>query len=145
MDEAFVRKMFNRLFNQYNNIDAVAKYIADHQECLEDMVRNGHKLDIIDVRLKPMMDRVVAHYTVATDGVIRYRTSYPFRWKVFLDIVDGFDRTCYSPWTQQRYSYSSIVNLVFARMRKIEGPALREMSTEEEIRILNEQDLHCGA
>lgn len=60
-------------------------------------------------------------------------------------ITDGFDRTCYSPWTQQRYSYSSIVNLVFARMRKIKGPALREMSPEEAIRILNEQDLHCGA
>jgi len=143
VDEAFVFKIFDTLFNQYNNIDAVAEYIGNHQECAEDMVRSGHKLDIIDVRLEPKIDRIVVHYTVATDGVIRYRTSYPFRWEVFLGIVDGFDRTGYNPWTQQRYEYSSIVN-VFARMRKMKGPALREMSPEEEIRILNRQDSHCG-
>lgn len=144
MDEAFVRKIFNQLFNHYNNIDAVAEYIGVHQECAEDMVRSGHKLDIIDVRLEPKIDRIVAHYTVATDGVIRYRTSYPFRWEVFLGIVDGFDRTGYDPWTQQRYEYSSIVN-VFGRMRKLKGPSLREMSPEDEIRILNRQDSHVGA
>lgn len=144
MDEAFVRKIFNQLFNHYNNIDAVAEYIGTHQECSEDMARSGHKLDIIDVRLEPKIDRIVAHYTVATDGVIRYRTSYPFRWEVFLGIVDGFDRTGYDPWTQQRYEYSSIVN-VFGRMRKLKGPSLREMSPEDEIRILNRQDSHVGA
>lgn len=143
MEESFVRELFNRLFEQYNNIDAVAKYIGIHQECSEDMVRSGHKLDIIDVRLEPMMDRIVVHYTVATDGVIRYRTSYPFRWEVFLGIVNGFDRTGYNPWTQQRYEYSSIVN-VFGQMRKMEGPALRKMSPEEESRLLNEQDSHGG-
>lgn len=143
MDEAFVRKLFNQLFNLYNNIDAVAEYIGVHQECSEGMVRSGHKLDILDVRLEPKMDRIVAHYTVATDGVIRYRTSYPFRWEVFLGIVNGFDRTGYNPWTQQKYEYSSIVN-VFGRMRKMKGPGLREMSPEEEIRILNEQDNHDG-
>lgn len=143
MDEAFVRKMFNQLFEQYNNIDAVAEYIRTHIEFSEDMAMSGCKLDIIDVRLEPMIDRIVVHYTVATDGVIRYRTSYPFRWKVFLGIVDGFDRTGYNPWTQQRYEYSTIVN-VFGRMRKMKGPALREMSPEDETRLLNRQDSHGG-
>lgn len=143
MDEAFVRKMFNQLCEQYNNIDAVAEYIRTHIEFSEDMAMSGCKLDIIDVRLEPMIDRIVVHYTVATDGVIRYRTSYPFRWKVFLGIVDGFDRTGYNPWTQQRYEYSTIVN-VFGRMRKMKGPALREMSPEDETRLLNRQDSHGG-
>lgn len=143
MDEAFVRKIFNQLFNHYNNIDAVAEYIGVHQEGAKDMAISGHKLDIIDVRLEPMIDRIVVHYTVATDGVIRYRTSYPFRWEVFLGIVDGFDRTGYNPWTQQRYEYSTIVN-VFGRMRKMKGPALREMSPEDETRLLNRQDSHGG-
>ena len=141
MDEEFVRKMFNQLSEYYNNIDAVAEYIRTHIEFSEDMAMRGCKLDIIDVRLKPMIDRIVVHYTVATDGVIRYRTSYPFRWKVFLGIVDWFDRTGYDPWTQQRYEYSTIVN-VFGRMRKMKGPALREMSPEEESRLLTEQDSH---
>lgn len=143
MDEAFVRKMFNQLSEYYNNIDAVAEYIRTHVECSEEMAMRGHKLDTIDVRLEPMIDRIVVHYTVATDGVIRYRTSYPFRWKVFLGIVDGFDRTGYNPWTQQRYDYFSIVN-VFDRIRKIKGPGIREMSPEEETRILTEQDSHGG-
>ncbi len=143
MDEAFVRKMFNQLREYYNNIDAVAEYIGTHVECSEEMAMRGHKLDTIDVRLEPMIDRIVVHYTVATDGVIRYRTSYPFRWKVFLGIVDGFDRTGYNPWTQQRYEYSTIVN-VFGRMRKMKGPALREMSPEDETRLLNRQDSHGG-
>lgn len=143
MDKAFVFKIFDQLFNQYNNVDAIAEYIAVHQECSEDMISCGHKLDIIDVRLEPKIDRIVVHYTVATDRVIRYRTSYPFRWEVFLGIVNGFDRTGYNPWTQQRYEYSSIVN-VFGKMRKKKGPALREMSPEEEIRILNRQDSHGG-
>lgn len=143
MDEAFVRKMFNQLSEYYNNIDAVAEYIGTHVECSEEMAMRGHKLDTIDVRLEPMIDRIVVHYTVATDGVIRYRTSYPFRWKVFLGIVDGFDRTGYTPWTQQRYEYSTIVN-VFGRMRKMKGPALREMSPEDETRLLNRQDSHGG-
>lgn len=143
MDEAFVRKMFNQLSEYYNNIDAVAEYIGTHVECSEEMAMRGHKLDTIDVRLEPMIDRIVVHYTVATDGVIRYRTSYPFRWKVFLGIVDGFDRTGYNPWTQQRYDYFSIVN-VFDRIRKIKGPGIREMSPEEETRILTEQDSHGG-
>ncbi len=143
MDEAFVRKMFNQLSEYYNNIDAVAEYIGTHVECSEEMAMRGHKLDTIDVRLEPMIDRIVVHYTVATDGVIRYRTSYPFRWKVFLGIVDGFDRTGYNPWTQQRYEYSTIVN-VFGRMRKMKGPALREMSPEDETRLLNRQDSHGG-
>lgn len=143
MDEAFVRKMFNQLSEYYNNIDAVAEYIGTHVECSEEMAMRGHKLDTIDVRLEPMIDRIVVHYTVAADGVIRYRTSYPFRWKVFLGIVDGFDRTGYNPWTQQRYDYFSIVN-VFDRIRKIKGPGIREMSPEEETRILTEQDSHGG-
>lgn len=143
MDEAFVRKMFNQLSEYYNNIDAVAEYIGTHVECSEEMAMRGHKLDVIDVRLEPMIDRIVVHYTVATDGVIRYRTSYPFRWKVFLGIVDGFDRTGYNPWTQQRYEYSTIVN-VFGRMRKMKGSALREMSPEDETRLLNRQDSHGG-
>lgn len=143
MDEAFVRKMFNQLSEYYNNIDAVAEYIGTHVECSEEMAMRGHKLDVIDVRLEPMIDRIVVHYTVATDGVIRYRTSYPFRWKVFLGIVDGFDRTGYNQWTQQRYEYSTIVN-VFGRMRKMKGPALREMSPEDETRLLNRQDSHGG-
>jgi len=143
VDEAFVFKISDQLFNQYNNVDAIAEYIAVHQECSVDMIHCGHKLDIIDVRLEPKIDRVVVHYTVATDGVIRYRTSYPFRWEVFLGIVNGFDRTGYNPWTLQRYEYSSIAN-VFGRMRKMKGPALREMTPEEEIRILNRQDLHSG-
>lgn len=143
MDEAFVRKMFNQLSEYYNNIDAVAEYIGTHVECSEEMAMRGHKLDTIDVRLEPMIDRIVVHYTVATDGVIRYRTSYPFRWKVFLGIVYGFDRTGYNPWTQQRYDYFSIVN-VFDRIRKIKGPGIREMSPEEETRILTEQDSHGG-
>lgn len=41
MDESFVFKMFNELFTQYNNIDAVAEYIGIHQECSEYMVRSG--------------------------------------------------------------------------------------------------------
>lgn len=143
MNEEFVRKMFNQLCEQYNNVDAVAEYIGTHIECSEDMAMSGKKLDIIDVRLEPMIDRIVVHYTVATDGVIRYRTSYPFRWKVFLGIVNGFDRTAYNPWTQQRYDYFSVVN-VFARERKIKGPALRKMSPDEESRLLNEQDSHGG-
>lgn len=143
MDEAFVRKMFNQLCEQYNNIDAVAEYIRTHIEFSEDMAMSGCKLDIIDVRLEPMIDRILVHYTVATDGLIRYRTSYPFRWKVFLGIVNGFDRTGYNPWTQQRYEYSTIVN-VFGRMRKMKGPSLREMSPDEESRILNGQDSHGG-
>lgn len=144
MDEAFVRKMFNQLCEQYNNIDAVAEYIRTHIEFSEDMAMSGCKLDIIDVRLEPMIDRILVHYTVATDGLIRYRTSYPFRWKVFLGILERFDRTGYNPWTQQRYDYFSVVN-VFGKMRKLDGPALRKMSPEEEIRILTEQDSHGGS
>ena len=143
MDEAFVRKMFNQLCEQYNNIDAVAEYIRTHIEFSEDMAMSGCKLDIIDVRLEPMIDRILVHYTVATDGLIRYRTSYPFCWKVFLGILERFDRTGYNPWTQQRYEYSTIVN-VFGRMRKMKGPALREMSPEDETRLLNRQDSHGG-
>lgn len=42
-------EMFNKLFEQYNNIDAVAEYIGIHQECSEYMVRSGHNMDTATV------------------------------------------------------------------------------------------------
>ena len=35
MNESFVCEMFNKLVEQYNNIDEVSEYIGIHQECSE--------------------------------------------------------------------------------------------------------------
>lgn len=133
MDEAFVNSLRTELFNQYNTLDAVSKYIAVKEGIME---MHEHGLQLMDVRLEPLYDRVVVHYTVVVDGRVRYRTSYPMRWEVLQKVKEEFNTVGHNPWTMQTFRNSRRrVN----EMEKVSGPALRVVTPEEAIAILQKQ------
>lgn len=133
MDEAFVNSLRTELFNQYNTLDAVSEYIAVKEGAME---MTEHDLKLMDVRLEPQYDRVVVHYTVVVDGRVRYRTSYPMLWEVLQKVTEEFKTVGHNPWTMQTFRHSPRrVN----EMEKVSGPALRVVTPEEAIAILQKQ------
>jgi hypothetical protein len=133
MDEAFVNSLRTELFNQYNTLDAVSEYIAV-KEGIMDMYEHG--LKVMDVRLEPLYDRVVVHYTVVVDRRVLYRTSYPMLWEVLQKVKEEFKTVGHNPWTMQTFRNSPRrVN----EMEKVSGPALRVITPEEAAAILQKQ------
>ena len=94
MDEAFVNSLRTEMFNQYNTLDAVSEYIAV-KEGIMDM--HEHGLKVMDVRLEPLYDRVVVHYTVVVDRRVLYRTSYPMLWEVLQKVKEEFKTVGHNP------------------------------------------------
>ena len=133
MDEAFVNSLRTEMFNQYNTLDAVSEYIAV-KEGIMDM--HEHGLKVMDVRLEPLYDRVVVHYTVVVDRRVLYRTSYPMLWEVLQKVKEEFKTVGHKPWTMQTFRNSPRrVN----EMEKVSGPPLRVVTPEEAIAILQKQ------
>lgn len=100
------------------------------------MEMHEHGLQLMDVRLEPLDDRVVVHYTVVVDGRVRYRTSYPMLWEVLQKVKEKFNTVGHNPWTMQTFRNSRRrVN----EMEKVSGPALRVVTPEEAIAILQKQ------
>ena len=130
MDEAFIRKMWNELFNQYRGVDAVAEYI-EHKEGASSMI--DHTIRVMDVRIEPMQDRVNVHYTLVVDGRVRYRTSYPLHWELYMKIVEDANHDGNNPWTMQTYRRSPRYP---GEMEKVSGPGIREVTPDEVKRIL---------
>lgn len=130
MDEAFIRKMWNELFNQYRGVDAVAEYI-EHKEGASDTI--DHVIRVMDVRIEPMQDMVNVHYTLVVDGRVRYRTSYPLRWELYMKIVEEANQDGSNPWTMQTYRRSPRYP---GEMEKVSGPGIREVTPDEVKRIL---------
>lgn len=130
MDEAFIRKMWNELFNQYRGVDAVAEYI-EHKEGASSMI--DHTIRVMDVRIEPMQDRVNVHYTLVVDGRVRYRTSYPLQWELYMKIVEDANHDGNNPWTMQTYRRSPRYP---GEMEKVSGPGIREVTPDEVKRIL---------
>lgn len=130
MDEAFIRKMWNELFNQYRGVDAVAEYI-EHKEGASSMIE--HTIRVMDVRIEPMQDMVNVHYTLVVDGRVRYRTSYPLRWELYMKIVEDANHDGNNPWTMQTYRRSTRHP---GEMEKVSGPGIREVPPDEVKRIL---------
>lgn len=130
MDEAFIRKMWNELFNQYRGIDAVAEYI-EHKEGASNTIE--HVIRVMDVRIEPMQDMVNVHYTLVVDGRVRYRTSYPLQWEMYMKIVEDANHDGNNPWTMQTYRKSARHP---GEMEKVSGPGIREVTPDEVKRIL---------
>ena len=130
MDEAFIRKMWNELFNQYRGVDAVAEYI-EHKEGASNTI--DHTIRVMDVRLEPMIDMVNVHYTLVVDGRVRYRTSYPLRWELYMKIVEDANQDGNNPWTMQTYRRSTRHP---GEMEKMSGLGIREVTPDEVKRIL---------
>lgn len=130
MDEAFIRKMWNELFNQYRGVDAVAEYI-EHKEGASSMI--DHTIRAMDVRIEPMQDMVNVHYTLVVDGRVRYRTSYPLQWELYMKIVEEANQDGHNPWTMQTYRRSPRYP---GEMEKVSGPGIREVNPDEIKRIL---------
>lgn len=135
MDEALVNKLRAELFNQYNTIDAVSEYIAVKEGIME---MHEHDLKLMDVRVEPLYDRVVVHYTVVVDGRVLYRTSYPMLWEVLQKVTEEFKTVGHNPWTMQTYRN----NPRTFEMEKESGPQLREVTPEEAIAILQKQTVN---
>ena len=133
MDEAFIRKMSNELFNQYQGVDAVAEYI-EHKEGASSMI--DHVIRVMDVRIEPMNDMVNVHYTLVVDGRVLYRTSYPLRWELYMKIVEDANHDGNNPWTMQTYRKSARHP---GEMEKLSGPGIRKVSPDEVKRILFDQ------
>lgn len=133
MDEAFIRKIRNELFNQYRGVDAVAEYI-EHKEGASSMI--DHTIRVMDVRIEPMNEMVNVHYTLVVDGRVRYRTSYPLRWELYMKIVEDANNDGNNPWTMQTYRRS---NRHPGEMEKVSGPGIREVTPDEMKRILFSQ------
>lgn len=133
MDEAFANKLRAELFNQYNTLDAVSSYLAVKEGAME---MTEHDLKLMDVRLEPLVEMVMVHYTVVVDGRVRYRTSYPMLWEVLQKVTEEFKTVGHNPWTMQTFRNSPRrVN----EMEKVSGPALRVVTPEEAIAILQKQ------
>lgn len=133
MDEAFANKLRTELFNQYNTLDAVSSYLAVKEGAME---MTEHDLKLMDVRLEPLVDMVMVHYTVVVDGRVRYRTSRPMIWEVLLKVTEEFKTVGHNPWTMQTFRNSPRrVN----EMEKVSGPGLRVVTPEEAIAILQKQ------
>lgn len=133
MDETFIRTMRNELFNQYRGVDEVAEYIA-HKEGASNTI--DHVIRVMDVRIEPMQDMVNVHYTLVVDGRVRYRTSYPLRWELYMKIIEDTNPSGNNPWTMQTYRRSTRHP---GEMEKVSGPGIREVSPDEAKRILFEQ------
>ena len=133
MDEAFISTMRNGLFNQYRGVDAVAEYIA-HKEGASNTI--DHVIRVMDVRIEPMQDMVNAHYTLVVDGRVRYRTSYPLMWELYMKIVEDTNHVGNNPWTMQTYRRSTRHP---GEMEKVSGPGIREVTPDEAKRILFNQ------
>ena len=133
MDEAFANKLRTDLFNQYNTLDAVSSYIAVKEGVME---MTEHDLKLMDVRLEPLVEMVMVHYTVVVDGRVLYRTAYPMHWEVLQKVTEEFKTVGHNPWTMQTFRNSPRrVN----EMKKESGPALRVVTPEEAIAILQKQ------
>ena len=132
MDEAFANKLRTELFNQYNTVDAVSSYIAVKEGVME---MTEHDLKLMDVRLEPLVEMVMVHYTVVVDGRVLYRTSYPMHWEVLQKVTEEFKTVGHNPWTMQTYRN----NPRTFEMEKESGPRLREVTPEEAIAILQKQ------
>lgn len=132
MDEAFANKLRTDLFNQYNTVDAVSSYLAVKEGAME---MTGHDLKLMDVRLEPLVDMVMVHYTVVVDGRVRYRTSRPMLWEVLLKVTDEFKTVGHDPWRMQTYRTNP---RTFER-EKESGLGLRVVTPEEAIEILQKQ------
>lgn len=132
MDEAFANKLRTDLFNQYNTIDAVSSYIAVKEGVME---MTEHDLKLMDVRLEPLVDMVMVHYTVVVDGRVRYRTSRPMLWEVLLKVTEEFKTVGHDPWRMQTYRTNP---RTFER-EKESGIGLRVVTPEEAIEILQKQ------
>lgn len=132
MDEAFANKLRTDLFNQYNTIDAVSSYIAVKEGVME---MTEHDLKLMDVRLEPLVDMVMVHYTVVVDGRVRYRTSRPMLWEVLLKVTEEFKTVGHDPWRMQTYRTNP---RTFER-EKESGLGLRVVTPEEAIEILQKQ------
>lgn len=130
MDEAFISTMRNELFNQYRGVDAVAEYIA-HKEGASNTI--DHVIRVMDVRIEPMQDMVNVHYTLVVDGRVRYRTSYPLMWELYMKIVEDSNHDGNNPWTMQTYRKSARHP---GEMEKVSGPGIREVTPDEVKRIL---------
>ena len=132
MDEAFANKLRTDLFNQYNTIDAVSSYLAVKEGAME---MTEHDLKLMDVRLEPLVDMVMVHYTVVVDGRVRYRTSRPMLWEVLLKVTEEFKTVGHNPWTMQTYRTNP---RTFER-EKESGLGLRVVTPEEAVEILQKQ------
>ena len=132
MDEAFANKLRTDLFNQYNTIDAVSSYLAVKEGAME---MTEHDLKLMDVRLEPLVDMVMVHYTVVVDGRVRYRTSRPMLWEVLLKVTDEFKTVGHDPWRMQTYRN----NPRTFEMEKESGLGIRVVTPEEAIEILQKQ------
>lgn len=132
MDEAFANKLRIDLFNQYNTIDAVSSYLAVKEGAME---MTEHDLKLMDVRLEPLVDMVMVHYTVVVDGRVRYRTSRPMIWEVLLKVTEEFKTVGHDPWRMQTYRTNP---RTFER-EKERGVGLRVLTPEEAIEILQKQ------
>lgn len=133
-DKAFINNLHDTLFNQYSVLDVVATYIA-HKEDAKNMFCD-HSIDIMDIRLEPNLDCVVVHYTLVSDGRVRYRTSLPMLWEVFQEVTKDPVKNGHNPWTLQDYGNDC---RPFRGMRKISGPPVRIVTPDEAYRILREQ------
>lgn len=130
MDEAFIRKIRNELFNQYRGVDAVAEYI-EHKEGASSMI--DHVIRVMDVRIEPMDEMVNVHYTLVVDGRVLYRTSYPLQWELYMKIAEEDNQDGHNPWTMQTYRKSARHP---GEMEKVSGPGIREVAPDEMKRIL---------
>lgn len=98
-DETFVRKLLTELFNQYSTLDKLAEHIAKDYKT-RDMPPYA-TLGVVDVRIEPCYDHVAIHYTLVTDGILRYRTSETLQWETFLAITDDSITPGHNPWILQ--------------------------------------------
>ena len=133
-DKAFINNLHDTLFNQYSVLDVVATYIA-HKEDAQSMFCD-HSIDIMDIRLEPNLDCVVVHYTLVSDGRVRYRTTYPMQWEVFLELTKDPVKQGHNPWTLQDYGHDC---RPFRGSVKRSGPPVRVVTPDEAYRILREQ------
>lgn len=133
-DKAFINNLHDTLFNQYSVLDVVATYIA-HKEDAKSMFCD-HSIDIMDIRLEPNLECVAVHYTLVSDGRVRYRTIYPMQWDLFQEITKDPVKRGHNPWTLQDYGQDS---RPFRGSVKRSGPPIRVVTPDEAIRILREQ------
>ena len=133
-DKAFIYNLHDTFFNQYSVLDVVATYIA-HKEDAKSLFCD-HSIDIMDIRLEPNLDCVVVHYTLVSDGRVRYRITYPMQWDLFLEITKNPVKDGHNPWTLQDYGHDC---RPFRGSVKRSGPPVRVVAPDEAIRILREQ------
>lgn len=139
-DEAFINNLRNTLFAQYTTLDKITEYIARIET--RGMFYE-HTIDIMDVRIEPQQDQVTIHYTLVTDHKVRFRTSYPMQWKLFLEISqEQPPKPGHNPWTLQDYKQDS---RPFRGMVKVGGLNYRKVTPDEAIEILRNQAAAFGS